>query len=91
MQLRRAPLACNIGTSNASINNSPFFLGIGSRLLLRLAASLFFLASVTLDYHLSHTIAAVSLRLGGLCLGTLYCHVLVRPPMGCQQTANHLL
>lgn len=55
------PLASSIGASSASISNRSFFLGMGSRLLLRLGASLFFLSSATFAQHLGQPFAAVAL------------------------------
>ncbi|MCS4282470.1 hypothetical protein M2396_000735 [Pseudomonas sp. BIGb0278] len=54
------PLANSIGASSASIRNGPFFVCIGSRLLLRLGASLFFCSSIPLTEHFGQAIAAVA-------------------------------
>ena len=56
------PLASSIGVSSASISNRSFFLGMSSRFLLRLGASLFFLSGAALANHLRQTVTAVSLR-----------------------------
>lgn len=56
------PLASSIGASSASISNRSFFLSMGSRLLLRLDASLFFLAGSPLADHFRQPVTAVSFR-----------------------------
>jgi hypothetical protein len=56
------PLASSIGVRSASISNRSFFLGMGSRLLLRRGAPLFFLAGIPLADHLGQPVTAVSLR-----------------------------
>jgi hypothetical protein len=54
------PLASSIGASSASISSRSFFLCMGSRLLLRLGASLFFCSSIPLTEHFGQAIAAVA-------------------------------
>jgi hypothetical protein len=56
------PLASSIGVNSASISNRSFFLGMGSRLLLRCGASLFFLPGTSLADQLGKPVTAVSLR-----------------------------
>lgn len=55
------PLASSVSASSASISNRSFFLGIGSRLLLRRGASLFFLPGAALADHFRQPVTAVSL------------------------------
>ncbi|POF89349.1 hypothetical protein BGP80_15835 [Pseudomonas putida] len=66
------PLTNSIGTSSASISNGPFFVCMGSRLLLRLGALMFLCSSFTLAQHLSQAIAAVTLRGNQVCLRALH-------------------
>jgi len=54
------PLASSIGASIASVSSRSFFLGMGSCLLLRLGASLFFLSGAVFADHLGQTVAAVT-------------------------------
>ncbi|OAH45594.1 hypothetical protein AYJ70_20935 [Pseudomonas monteilii] len=56
------PLASSIGISSASISSLSFFLGMGSRLLLRRGASLFFLPGAALTDHFGQAVTAISLR-----------------------------
>ena len=56
------PLASSIGVSSASISNRSFILGMGSRLLLRLGASLFFLPGTALADDLGQPVTTVTLR-----------------------------
>ncbi|POG14591.1 hypothetical protein BGP82_06850 [Pseudomonas putida] len=56
------PLVSSIGVSSTSISNRSFFLGMGSRLLLRRGASLFFLAGIPLADHLGQAVTAITLR-----------------------------
>ena len=55
------PLPSNIGASSASISNCSFFLSMGSRFLLRLGASLFFLSGGALADHLGQSVTGVPL------------------------------
>ncbi|CAG8863169.1 hypothetical protein PS627_00105 [Pseudomonas fluorescens] len=55
------PLASSIGASSASISNRSFFLGMGSRLLLRLGASLFFLPGAAFTQRFRQPLATVAL------------------------------
>lgn len=63
------PLTSRIGASSARISNRSFFMGMGSRLLLRLGALMFFCSSVTLTEHFGQAIAAVAgcCSRGGTC------------------------
>jgi hypothetical protein len=56
------PLASSIGASSASVSHLVLFVCMGSRLLLRLGASLFFLAGIALAQGLGPPVAAVALR-----------------------------
>jgi hypothetical protein len=56
------PLASNIGVSSAIISNRSFFLGMGSSFLLRLGASLFFLAGIPFADHLGQPVTTITLR-----------------------------
>ncbi|MNV71729.1 hypothetical protein D3C71_1647660 [compost metagenome] len=70
------PLASSIGASSASVSNLLFFCCIGSRLLLRLRASLFFLPGIALAQQLGQPITAVTGCGGCVALGLFH-----RPPM----------
>ncbi len=77
------PLASSIGANSTSISHLVFFSCMGSRLLLRLGASLFFLPGAALAQYLSQAIAAIAL---GRCRGSLSAFdrsaVLVGAPVG---------
>jgi hypothetical protein len=62
-------LASSSGASSASVGHLVVFVCMGSCLLLRLGASLFFLAGIALALGLGQAIAAVTLRPGCLGLG----------------------
>jgi hypothetical protein len=55
------PLTSSIGTNSASVRNRSFFLGMSSRLLLRLGASLFFLPGVPFADHFGQPVTTISL------------------------------
>ena len=65
-------LASSSGASSASVGHLVVFVCMGSCLLLRLGAALFFLACLALALGLGQMIAAVTLRPG--CLGLGACH-----------------
>ncbi|VVM40699.1 hypothetical protein PS631_00266 [Pseudomonas fluorescens] len=54
------PLASSIGASSASISNRSFFMCMGSSLLLRLGALLFFCSGIPFTQHFGQAIAAVA-------------------------------
>ena len=79
------PLASSIGANSASVSHLVLFVCMGSRLLLRLGASLFFIAGIALAQSLGQTVAAVALRRCGQGLATLHrSAVLVGAPVRCQ-------
>ncbi len=66
------PLASNIGASSPSVSHLVLFVCMGSRLLLRLGASLFFRAGIALSQRLGQPIAAITLRRCGKRLTALH-------------------
>ena len=66
------PLASSIGASSASVSHLVLFVCMGSRLLLRLGASLFFLAGIALAQGLGPPVVAVALRRYGQGLAALH-------------------